>query len=348
MATVDVTVLGAGIFGLSIAYTCLTRGARVRVIDPSGPGSGASGGIVGALAPHTPDNWNPKKAFQFRSLVVSAERWKEVQAAGGQDPGYARTGRLQPLPDDRALALAEARAEDAARNWGPDFRWTVLQTAPSDWAPASPSGRYLRDTLTARIHSARACAALGAAIGALGGEIAESGPLDGHVVHATGWQGLQVLSHVFGKSVGNGVKGQAALLRFAAPDVAPQIFVDGLHIVPHGDGTVAVGSTSERAFDSPDQTDDAAHALIERSIAAMPILRNAELIRTWAGVRPRAQSRAPLLGPWPGRPGHFIANGGFKIGFGVAWEVADVLADLMLKGRDRIPDDFRPEAMGLG
>ena len=46
---------------------------------------------------------------------------------------------------------------------------------------------------------------------------------------------------------------------------------------------------------------------------------------------------APLLGPWPGRKGHFIANGGFKIGFGVAPLVAQVMADLVLEGRNRIP-----------
>ena len=39
----DVTVLGAGIFGLSVAWACLKKGARVRVIDPAGPGAGASG-----------------------------------------------------------------------------------------------------------------------------------------------------------------------------------------------------------------------------------------------------------------------------------------------------------------
>ncbi|WP_412509844.1 FAD-dependent oxidoreductase, partial [Roseovarius sp. SYSU LYC5161] len=61
----DITVMGAGIFGLSCAWCCLKRGARVRVIDPGGPGAGASGGIVGALAPHVPENWNDKKAFQF-------------------------------------------------------------------------------------------------------------------------------------------------------------------------------------------------------------------------------------------------------------------------------------------
>ena len=52
MASVDVTVRGAGIFGLSIAWACVRRGASVRVVDPAGPGAGSSGGIVGALAPH--------------------------------------------------------------------------------------------------------------------------------------------------------------------------------------------------------------------------------------------------------------------------------------------------------
>ena len=34
MASVDLTVMGAGIFGLSIAWEATRRGARVRVIEP--------------------------------------------------------------------------------------------------------------------------------------------------------------------------------------------------------------------------------------------------------------------------------------------------------------------------
>jgi glycine oxidase len=40
----------------------------------------------------------------------------------------------------------------------------------------------------------------------------------------------------------------------------------------------------------------------------------------------------------------FIANGGFKIGFGVAPKVAEVMADLVLDGVDRVPVAFRVEA----
>ena len=32
---VDVTVRGAGIFGLSVAWACALRGASVRVVDPA-------------------------------------------------------------------------------------------------------------------------------------------------------------------------------------------------------------------------------------------------------------------------------------------------------------------------
>ncbi len=93
MATVDVTVMGAGVFGLSVAYACLLRGAKVQVIDPAGVGTGASGGIIGALAPHVPEQWNPKKAFQLDSLLMQGAFWEQVGARSGMPAGYARNGR---------------------------------------------------------------------------------------------------------------------------------------------------------------------------------------------------------------------------------------------------------------
>ena len=99
MAMPDITVMGAGIFGLSIAWSCQSLGAKVRVIDPGGPGAGASGGIVGALAPHVPENWNTKKSFQFESLMMAETFWTEVSQVSGVSPGYARLGRLQPILD---------------------------------------------------------------------------------------------------------------------------------------------------------------------------------------------------------------------------------------------------------
>lgn len=341
----DVTVRGAGIFGLSIAWTCARRGARVQVIDPYGPGAGSSGGLVGALAPHVPENWNAKKAFQFDSLIMAEPLWTTVEETGGVSSGYGRTGRLQPIADDRALELARAREATAAELWQGKARWQVRPEFDLEpWVPPSPTGYVIHDTLSARMHPRRACAALAAALRTLGVEIVESGPDRGQVVHATGAAGLAELTAHFGKTVGGAVKGQAALLRFDAGPDAPQIFADSVHIVPHADGTLAIGSTSEREFEDATATDGQLDAVIERAVAAMPVLHGAAVIERWAGLRPRAKSRAPMLGAHPLHAGQFIANGGFKIGFGMAPKVAEVMADLLLEGRDTIPDDFRPEA----
>ncbi|NVO57590.1 FAD-dependent oxidoreductase [Rhodobacteraceae bacterium B1Z28] len=341
---VDVTVRGAGIFGLSIAWTCARRGAKVQIVDPFGPGAGSSGGLVGALAPHVPENWNAKKAFQFDSLIMAEPFWTQIEATGGVSAGYGRLGRIQPIADQRSLDLARQRQITAQELWQGRAEWRVTEaSAAGAWCPPSPTGYVILDTLTARMHPRRACTALVAALSVMGVEVVPEASDAGHVVHATGLAGLQDLSQAFGKTVGNGVKGQAALLRFDAGAV-PQLFADAIHIVPHADGTLAIGSTSERDYDDPTSTDSALDDVIERATRAVPVLHGAEVIERWAGVRPRSKSRAPMLGAHPLHQGQFIANGGFKIGFGMAPKVAEVMADLMLENLDTIPDDFRPEA----
>ena len=342
MTMADVTVRGAGIFGLSVAWACARRGARVQVIDPAGPGAGASGGIVGALAPHVPENWNDKKAFQFDSLIMAEAFWAEVAEASGRSPGYARSGRVQPVMDAAGLALARDRETSAAHLWQGKADWRV-EPATDDWCPRSPTGFVVHDTLTARLHPRRACAALAAALHAKEASVTEAGEDEGRVLWATGVAGLEELNAGHHRLVGSGVKGQAALLDIEARD-RPQLFADGVHVVPHADGTTAIGSTSERDYTDPASTDAQLDAVLARAVAAVPALAGARVIARWAGVRPRTRSRAPMLGPHPLNAGQFIANGGFKIGFGMAPKVAEVMADLMLDGVDRIPDGFRPVA----
>lgn len=342
MARVDVTVRGGGIFGLSTAWACLKRGASVRVIEAVDWGAGSSGGLVGALSPHVPEAWNAKKAFQLESLLLAADWWAEVEAASGLPSGYARLGRLQPLADDRAVEAARRREGEAGGLWQGRAEWRVVAATGGEWEPQTPSGWLVRDTLSARLSPRMGLAALLQALRARGAElILGDGIEEGLVVHATGIAGLNDLSKAFDLPLGSGVKGQALSLRHDARD-QPQLFVDGLHIVPHADGTVAIGSTSEATWtgNGPDAQLD---ALLDKAIAALPALARAEVIQRWAGIRPKAASRAPLLGAWPGRAGHYVANGGFKIGFGMAPKVAEVMADLVLDGRDGVPEGFRVE-----
>lgn len=342
MASVDVTVRGAGVFGLSIAWACAARGARVRVVDPHGVGAGASGGLVGALAPHVPEAWNALKQFQFESLLMAGGWWAAVASVGGVDPGYARTGRVQPLTDAAAVEAARARAAGAAAHWGGVAEW-VVEAAAGPFAPVSGTGLVVRDTLSARLSPRGAGRALVAALRARGAEVVAEAADAGAVVHATGVAGLEALGEALGRKVGGGVKGQAAAFRWEA-GACPQVYAAGLHVVPHADGTVAVGSTSENLW-TVEGVDAQVEYLIARARAAVPALAGAEVVERWAGVRPRAVSRQPVLGAWPGRAGQFVANGGFKIGFGLAPKVAEVMADLVLEGRDGVPEGMRVEAL---
>jgi glycine oxidase len=246
----------------------------------------------------------------------------------------ARGGcNLSPMP--AAAALARAREAAAAEVWGEAATWRVVDAAALGWAPASPTGLLVHDTLSARIDPARAVAAAAAAIRRRA-EIVAAADDEGAVVWATGWQGLRDLSEAFGRQwarrEGAGARpargdagGRAAAVRGRAPHRAACGRLRG--------GRVDLGDV----FHDPDSTDAQLDLLHERAVAALPVLHGAPVVRRWAGVRPRARTRAPLLGPWPGRPGHFVANGGFKIGFGIAPKVAQVMADLILDGRDGIP-----------
>ena len=77
-----IMVVGAGVVGLACAWELARRGAAVRVIEAARVGAGSSGGTVGALAPHAPENWNAKKQVQLDALVAAEGWWAGVRAAG--------------------------------------------------------------------------------------------------------------------------------------------------------------------------------------------------------------------------------------------------------------------------
>lgn len=340
MAMSEITIAGAGIFGLSLAFVLLGRGAKVHVYDKGAIGQGASGGLVGALAPHTPDNWNDKKEFQFQSLLKTPSFWRDVDSISGLSSGYARTGRLQVVDQPRELENARLREEGAVEFWRNHAEWQVLGPGFDPLWQLDPGKTLVRDTLSALIAPRAAITSLAEAVRLRGGKITENAAAPenpmGPLVLANGYQGL------IDQGLGNGQKGQGALLEFDARGRA-QVFGDGIHIIPHLDGTVAVGSTSENDWRTM-ATDELVVPIIKKARTLCPELANARVIECWAGVRPRGRRRAPILGLLPGQKDRYIANGGFKIGFGVAVEAAERLADLVLEGRDTIPQSFRPEA----
>lgn len=350
-ADIDVAVIGAGIWGLACAYACARRGLSVRVFEAKHIGAGASGGIVGAMAPHTPDPWNGKKAFQFQALDTAGAYWSEIAEVSGKNPGYARIGRLVPLPTNRALNLAKDRTDAARQNWGAAYDWSLIPDTPPTLNPNIAPFGWVHDTLSARIHPAQATQALAQACRAVGVDIVENAPVQRtDEGMATATAPIHATATIFAAGVGGfhlanlptaGVKGQAAMLAADLGDL-PQIYADGVYIVPHSNARVAVGSTSENTW-THDGTDDQLDTLLAKAAEILPTLANAPVLARWSGIRPRAPRRDPMLGPHPDMPKTYLALGAFKIGFGLAHAVGEALADCVENIRPEIPDSFTLE-----
>ncbi len=350
----DVIIVGGGIFGLSCAYACVRRGLTVRLLEGDRLASGASGGVVGALSPHVPDAWNPKKAFQFRALTMAPRFWADIGRFG--NPGYRAAGRLMPILSQHALEIAHIRQQGARDLWQGQAQWRVY---PPGHAAAlinpkvAPVG-VIHDTLAAHIFPRAACDALGHACAALGVDIQQGWRVDDitqgqvagpkgtasaeMIIVAAGVPGFALLEPKGG--LGRGVKGQSALLDAQLPKDMPTLFADGIYVVPHGSRGTAVGSTSENDWTGATTTDGQLDDVVRRARDLCPALEGANVTERWAGLRPKARRRDPLLGPIPGQPGVLAALGGFKIGFGIAPLVGEVLADFAQGRAPDVPDSF--------
>ena len=79
-------------------------------------------------------------------------------------------------------------------------------------------------------------------------------------------------------------------------------------------------------------------------VVAYASLVNAEVVEKWAGIRPRASGREPLVGPLPGFANTLIADESFKISFAIAHLITNaVLARTVDANPAFLPDIFLPK-----
>jgi len=93
--------------------------------------------------------------------------------------------------------------------------------------------------------------------------------------------------------------------------------------VAHEGGYAAIGSTSENRFDDPTSTDGQLDALIGAAREIVPALHDASVVERWAGLRPKAVDRDPMIGRHPEHSRLIALTGGFKVSFGMAHRLAE-------------------------
>ena len=336
--------------GLWAAVHAERCGMKTLLVDAGHFGSGASGGLLGALMPHMPDRWSAKKQFQFDALVSLEAEIAVIEEATGLSAGYRRSGRLIPLPKPHLRKIALGHSADAELHWRAGerrFHWQVLDRPPGEsWIdPAAGESGFVHDTLAARVAPRGLVAALKALLLTArhvrvleNTEITKLDPARrtaaieggtiafGRCILAAGHRSFPLLATLttgLQRPLGQAVKGQAALLAADIDPGSPTIFRDGLYVVAHEGGHVAVGSTSENSFADPFSTDEQLDALIEAAREMVPALRDAPVVARWAGLRPKAIDRDPMVGAHPENQNLIALTGGFKVSFGLAHRLAE-------------------------
>jgi glycine oxidase len=346
----DVAIIGGGIIGASIAFELAAEKLEVIVLDRQQPGLEASWAAAGMLSPgpDAPDAL-PLVPLAKESMRLYPEFVAAIEELSAKRTAFARNGTIEiftaphgeaernkMVAEFRALGIAiEAISLDTAREAEPSLGPAARAAA---WLPqeATIDPRFLTQ------------AALAAAR-RRGVEILPDAPvtsvrLDGNHcagVIASGTaiaaKCVIVAAGCFSGSIDwlgrysptRPVRGQILSLRPEGAPIVRTLRSAKGYLVQRPDGRVIAGSTLEDAGFEKHVTPAGVQKILAGVTELVPALATAELIDSWAGLRPGTPDNLPVLGATDIR-GLYMATGHYRNGILLAPATARLLTDLVL------------------
>ena len=376
MPSDELVVVGGGVIGLSIAYRLAREGMTSTILDRGEVGRESSWAGAGLLPAHNQRlDKNPTVALRSWSALLHEEWAAALREETGIDNGFRRCGGVD-------VALTDHEDQELKANAG---RWrnegiVFERLAEADFHKVEPAlSRDLRSVyflpdraqlrnpwhlraletavrqrgVTLRpTEEARGFVTRGDRI--VGVRTAEGLVECGRVVIAAGaWSG-DLLAPLQIHAPTPPLKGQIVLLR-GPRKLLKRIVEHGMnYFVPRDDGRILIGATEERVGFDKRTTPEGMKFLLDEAYRICPVLAEAEVETSWAGLRPGSFDTKPYLGTLPGFSNAFIATGHKRSGIQLSTGTAEVISDLVL-GRqpridlapfriDREPSEGEPEA----
>ncbi len=362
----DVLIIGGGVIGLTTAYFLATRAAaKVAVLDRGRLGGEASWAGAGIIPPgrrgtrasgssaETPIEW-----LRAVSGSMIADLSKELQDAVGVDNGYRVSGGIE---------LAGHEPIDTAAWTREGIEWSEVQgeqlqdiepalataSAPTYFLPGMAqirNPRHLQALMAAAaqrgVELRPDCPALG--FECVGGRISALHTIEGRRVHdqylvcAGAWTDT-LLAPLGCRIHTRPIRGQIALLRTPKAVLRRIVQAGKRYLVPRDDGRVLVGSTEEDAGFDASTTATGIGDLLRFASELAPVLGQAEVERSWAGLRPGNEDGLPTLGRVFGFDNLWVAGGHFRAGLQLSAATALVMSEALAGRPTSISlDSFRP------
>ena len=351
----DILVVGAGIVGAAIAYELARRGAPVTVVDGRGPGQGASRASAGVLAPYIEGHEDGTLLeMGRRSLALYDAFVRDVNEDARTDLEVDRSGTLTvAFTSDEAVELermAEAFVDRSVTHRivsRPELR--VMEPRLSDGGLlglALPDHAYVRvPALTAAV--ARAAAHHGARIeegvrvtglrpdrsGVTVATTAGPRRAASVVVAAGSWAGKIAIDGAPPVPV-RPVRGQLVYLRSPSRVVRRTLWSRRCYVVPWSDGTMLVGATVEEAGFDESATVAGVRGLLDAATELLPGMGDYRFDEVRVGLRPGTRDDLPVIGRMAPASDIVVAAGHFRNGVLLAPLTAELVADLILEGRE--------------
>jgi glycine oxidase len=364
----DVAKIGGGLIGGSIAFELSAEKLRVVLFDRQHPGQEASSAAAGMLSPG-PDSPEalPLVPLMKESLRIYPEFVAGIENSSGQSAEFAREGTLQIFlapqgESERDALFAEYRrlglpteplSLDAAHHLEPSL------------GPGACAAAFLPDEATVNPRSLT-CAVMAAAqrrgveirtgcavtsvlrendrctgVVAVGEKISAK-----HVVVAAGCfsAGIAPKEDWLTQYVPTRpVRGQMVALRPKGINLRHVLRSEQGYIVPRRDGRAVAGSTLEDAGFDKHVTPAGLQQILRATLELAPALAEAEILETWAGLRPGTPDDLPILGP-TGIEGLLIATGHYRNGILLAPVTAKLLREWITSGQTSFNTEiFSPE-----
>jgi len=349
----EVSIIGDGVIGLSIAIALADRGVTSTVIGTRLPGA-ASLASAGLLAPSIGRVIPPVRSFYFAARDAYPLFIDRLADRSGVRPELNRRGLIELARDAKGFA-------DLCRH-APPWAEPLPQ---QELARLEPS---LAQAPGALLHPSDGFVDNVALVGALDRAVAR----EPRITRVLDLVETVDLGQDAGVTTAAGARYEAGILVLAAgawsarlPGLPSPIPIEPLHgemlaveapsaalahavtgaegyLVPRGD-RVLVGSTEEQLGFSV-RTSDANIGRLRSVLAALcPPLADAPEQSRWAGLRPVTPDKRPIIGPDPSAPQLFYACGHSKNGILLAALTAAVTADSIVDGSTSV--DLSPFAL---
>ena len=318
-----VTIIGAGVAGLTCALAFAERGVAVEVLERSGAigPRGCSWFAGGMLAPWCEREHAPPLVSELgvQSLAWWRQRFPETITRGSLVVAQGRdVGELTSL--SRRTKCFEWLDTGGIRALEPELGDRFSKAIFfKDEAHLNP--RAALQFLVTRLHE-------------LGGEIrfsvtGEQGAATGDVIiDCTGLAARGTLKDL------RGVKGEMLLLRSREITLSRPVRMlhprTPVYIVPRSDGVFMVGATMIESDDASGITARSMVELLSAAYGLHPSFAAAEVIEIGAQVRPAFPDNLPRI-RWHG--GRLYINGLYRHGFLLAPALAQMAANIILDHR---------------